>query len=532
MNRKHRSRIFERSMSLLLSFAVMTACMPLMTGIAFAEDADTPEMEDTVAYLVNEDGTETEISEEELEELRENSVSEIPEDIEVVLGDDVTDDIAGGMFFDDEGAEPLEEDGILLFAADDEAEAGTEEDGMAVIEEEAAGNEDADRDVLAAASDDASPKESAGEEEPDLDGGNVEQLSMPGLLEMMKVSADEAAPDSDDLLCAADSINYKEAGNIPKKYHNLTITQSGSTVTVKGEVKSPWSLAYLFVDGDSVTLSGQTVNKKINMNNYDTGYHTVALGVINPTDSLADIIGKKYLVTNKITERPGYNGVFEVYSKYFDYYPYDMGGNNASGRLYMEYSSNGGKTWQRTGYMQRNSIKLYIQQAYSISGLKAKTTYKTRIRYGEYATYSTNYAGDGKSYFFGGPVRNTTTITTGAASKPKIKSVKAKAVKIKYHKVRHYGKYTGVYLYTEKFYTCKIKVTVKLKKKPGTKGLFINGVWVKGNKKTYSKTFKPYPNYYAKHPRGRYKYSVTICSGMDKNWGGYSPTWSKKKKLS
>ena len=89
-----------------------------------------------------------------------------------------------------------------------------------------------------------------------------------------------------------------------------------------------------------------------------------------------------------------------------------------------------------------------------------------------------------------------------------------------------------------RYYTCNLKVTVKLKKKPGTKGLWITlhdgfgqTKWVKGNKKTYTATFKPYPNYFAKKPKGHYKYKVTVQSGQSKSWGGYSPAWSKNKKL-
>ena len=163
---------------------------------------------------------------------------------------------------------------------------------------------------------------------------------------------------------------------------------------------------------------------------------------------------------------------------------------------------------------------------------RGDTIDKTRIRYGQVVTYSTDVAGDGKSYFFGGPVLNTTTIKTGSDTKPAVKSITAKAVNVRYHAVRHYGQYTGVYLYTEKFYTCKIRVTVKLKKKPGTAGMFINGKWVKGNKKTYTKTFSPYPNYYFSHPRGSGKFTVTLRTGQSKKWGGYSPTVSRTKKLS
>ena len=62
----------------------------------------------------------------------------------------------------------------------------------------------------------------------------------------------------------------------------------------------------------------------------------------------------------------------------------------------MEYSANGGKSWQRSGYMQKDGVTSNYRIGYKIGGLKAKTTYKTRIRYGEYVTYQTDVDGDGK----------------------------------------------------------------------------------------------------------------------------------------
>jgi hypothetical protein len=170
----------------------------------------------------------------------------------------------------------------------------------------------------------------------------------------------------------------------------------------------------------------------------------------------------------------------------------------------------------------------YYNQVYKIKGFKKNKKYKTRIRYGVNVEYNL----DEQTYTFYGPTLSTGTFKTGQSKKPAIKSVRAKAVSVKYHRVRHYGPYTGVYLYTEKFYTCKVKVIVKLKKKPGTKGIVVNGRYLKGNKKTYTTTFNPYPNYHKKHPRGRSKFKVTLRSYQSKKYGGYSPTYSKTKKLS
>ncbi len=542
--KKEKHRIMRRLASLMLAMAVTAVLLPSPAEYLYAEASDGAYLEESGSTLPEPadsgavaEGAETGSGEDMLSALPGDETAGLQEDIGV------------DTIPEENNAEGLQEFPAVI---DDPADTGTlEQDGIVAIEEDEDAA-DGDGDVLTAAGEDmiaadeeadelqAAGTKTAAPVDPGLSGGNTEHIDIPVLFEKMGVSSDVPSAGTGDELFAADSINYKTKGNIPSSYHNLTITQSGTTVKVTGTVAQPWSLAYLYVDGTEVaSLSGQSVNSTINMNNYATGYHTVALGVLNYTDKIADIIGKKYIVSNTITAKPGYNGVFEVYSNYLNYFPYDMAGNNAAGNLYMEYIPSGGKTWARSGYMKRNSIKLYIQQSYSIKGLRPNTVYHTRIRYGTYATYSTGWGGDGKSYFFGGPVRNTTMIKTGVASKPAIKSVQVKAVNIKYHKVRHPGYYNYVggtlfwhSAYTEKFYTCNVKITVKLKKKPGTKGLWINGKFVQGNKKTYTAKFTPYPNYYAKRPRGRYKYLVSICTGQDAKWGGYSPLYQKNKKYS
>lgn len=228
-----------------------------------------------------------------------------------------------------------------------------------------------------------------------------------------------------------------------------------------------------------------------------------------------------------ITDRPTYAGVFEVYSTYLIYAPYNIGWSNRAYDLYMEYSADGGKTWARTGYMRANWIQLATDQRYQINGLLPNHYYVTRIRYGEW---------DGNQLILG-PAVGTGTYKTGPAKAPAVKSITCKAVKVKRHKVRHpagYYWYGSVLVYqkawTEKYYTYKVKVTVKLKKKPGTAGLWINGKFCKGNKKKYTATFTPQINYSAKKPKGR-KWGVVIASYQNKSYGGYSPLIQKKKKL-
>ena len=88
---------------------------------------------------------------------------------------------------------------------------------------------------------------------------------------------------------------------------------------------------------------------------------------------------------------------------------------------------------------------------------------------------------------------------------------------------------SGRVIEVEKYYTYKLKVTVKLKKKPGTKGIWINGKFVKGNKKKYTVTL-PGSSYSAKKPKGK-KFKVGICSYQGKSFGGLSPLYQKKLKI-
>lgn len=256
---------------------------------------------------------------------------------------------------------------------------------------------------------------------------------------------------------------------------------------------------------------------------------TLAFGIIPFMNTEAYAEGYQY-------PAPNYNGSFEAYSTYFNYAPFTLGGGNNpnwltsfySPRLYMEYSADGGKTWNKSGYMQYNSITSISSQRYRIGGLKPNTWYKTRIYYGD--AYGNRIS----------PYRDTTTFKSGMSSKPAIKKVTAKAVNVKFHKTTRPGYYywTGYsYIWMKpvkmRYYTYNVKVTVRLKKKPGTAGIWVNGRWLPGNKKKYTTKFKiAYPyNMSVKKPRGRVKYTVSVQTGQSKAYGGYSPTWKKRMKL-
>jgi len=554
MRKKVKKMIIRRAAPFAAALTVAALCVCASAGMTCAKETAADPGEETIAFLVNEDGSETQISQESLAQLRENSMPEIPDVIDVIVDDpdqgfslypDMSGDGTDDLITADEDAEYEE----LLYAADSDVsdfavEEMTDEENVFENEETApdpAKETDAEGLIVDEPAQETDAYADAAEENnvPLWGDGNVERMDFRALIgrkgplsNVYDAIAGEAAGMEGKTLLAGNTASV--TGAVGSGYYNINITQSGSLVTVTGTINAPYSFYGLFVDTTLVSpVTGGSVNQTVNMDKFPTGYHTVCLGIIqNGVEQIMDVVGRKFMVSNILVERPSYNGRFEVYSNYFVYYPYNMALENQEGKLYIEYSANGGKTWETFGYMQANMIKLYIEQAWKIVGLRPKTKYLTRIRYGVSVTYSEASFGDGNSYIFYGPALNTTTIRTGAAKGPAIRSVTAKAVNVKYHQIRHYGRYTGVYLYTERFYTCRIKVTVKLKRKPGTNGLFINGAWLRGNKKTYSKVFSPYPNYYVKHPRGHYRYSVSIRSGQSGVWGGYSPTRAKNPKLS
>ena len=540
MSRMNRHRITGKLVSIGLAMAVTMSLMPISVGSVYAEEDGLDYRavaEDLVA--VEDVAAAEDEAVEEYTDPGEDVAVELPDDADIESVDIETEDYAAS-------GEVLAPEELLDYSVDEDA--SLEEDGILEDEGAAVYAEETEADIMLDASGEVMPETTDSDEE--NTGGNVERLYIPSVFEKMGVSLDESSADAKGLLYAAGNTDFNYAGYISSDKYNLTITSSGNMAVINGTISSPWSAAAVYVDGVQVSELSGTVRKftnySFNLSSYvGTGYHTVMVVVrYKKTDGsyTVDLVGKKRMICNTITDRPNSNGVFDVYSSYFNYYPYGSFGNLA-GNLYMEYSANGGRSWQRSGYMKYNMITTASSQGYKIGGLRAKTTYRTRIRYGTYATYLKDNGGDGKSYFFGGPVLNTTTIKTGSSSKPKIKSVTLKATKVKYHKLRWPGYYNVVggsvfwhNSYVEKFYTAKVKVTVKLKKKPGTNGVFISLLgqtkWKKGNKKKYTVTFTPTYNYWVKNPRsGKYKLQVQVYSGQNSSWGGYSPVYSKKKKV-
>lgn len=347
-------------------------------------------------------------------------------------------------------------------------------------------------------------------------------------------------PDSKDLKSLFSMKNIGAGG----EYCKVT-TSSKCVASIKGKVGGGDVFAGVYIDNfyDSSMILGPkssgmlkpTIDVKISLKNYSVGFHT--LYVVTTDRAKGDGQFRWFEVNDvlrNITDKPNYKGSFDVYSKYANYYPYSSMWTNTEYPLFIEYKGKKQKKWKRYGPMKSNAVQLYSSQGFKVKGFKANKKYKTRIRYGQYENTSKN-----KTILNLGPVKKTASIKTGKAKKPAVKSIGVKAVNVRFHKVKHpgYWNYVGGYAfwhppYTEKFYTTNIKITVKLKKKPGAKGIMINGKRRKGNKKTYTYKYRPYPNYFVKRPpKGMKKYTVRVWSYQSSKYGGYSPIYKTKKKI-
>lgn len=156
--------------------------------------------------------------------------------------------------------------------------------------------------------------------------------------------------------------------------------------------------------------------------------------------------------------------------------------------------------------------------------IKANHTYKAKVCYAKEVTWN------GSTYYLYGPDSNEVTLKTGKSGQPPIKSVKIKATKVKKTKLITHAHWnaSGKWIpYSEDYiWTTTIKVTVKMKKKPGTKGLLIGDKKVKGNKKTYTASFQQSGKLKGK------KFTISICTYNDAKVNGYGKIVKKKVKVS
>lgn len=483
MKRMQNTALFRKGLALILALLTGVSFMPLLGGAAYAAETSPTQSEAAAAETPAEPAaTEADTQDPAAPDITVEEVTDLPD---IDLTDQAGEAEAAG-----------EPDAAVLTDIPD-ADEQEDADGQAAVIEAAEAPADADA--------------AAG----DADEDNAQPAALEGS-EPIEETMDAPAPEAPDLTKAV------------KKGVSYTVTTRDATgiTNVRGSIASAGlagtGLVYhsVYVDDYFVTSLSNTTsfNININMKNYAVGYHTIRVYLYHPTEGLF-YDDCKYIPTY-IYGRPGNSaGSYQVYSKYMDY---NSGTNSysldRSCSLYMQYRKGSGK-WYTCGPMAAYTT-------YKKAGLTPNKKYQTRLYYAKSVTYN------GRNYVFSGLPRGyvskIVTVKTGKNKIPPIKSVTVKATKVKKHKIRHYGYYTGVYLYTEIYYTYKLKITVKMKKKPAAKGLNICGKNVKGNKKKYTATFGTFTS--TSKPRGK-KATVTVYSYQSKTYGGYSKLYKKSKKV-
>lgn len=297
---------------------------------------------------------------------------------------------------------------------------------------------------------------------------------------------------------------------------------------VSFQIKTATTSSYitkLIVNNTKYTISGRPTNTTVdvNMKEYGPSYCPIKVEYYKNGTKTTGVL---LYVPVSIYYTPSAGSISGVYHNYLDYfYPadYRMTNSYPSGHgVFIDISPNGGASWPST-YGPIGAV-----QSKQITGLASNTNYTLRSYYAV-AVYNPD---DGKYYLAQGTdtgsVLNLGTYRTGVGSTVAVKSIKVKAYKVKKKKQRVYGYYTGLYLGSTKYYKYKLKIIIKLKKKPDTPYIWINGKTYKGNKKKYTVNLGSFTSY--SKPKGK-KYTVAIYKFFDGSYGGYSPMYTKVKKI-
>lgn len=303
---------------------------------------------------------------------------------------------------------------------------------------------------------------------------------------------------------------------------NVSFNKKTGKATVSGTATGD-TFCGLYVDGSKTgnSISGQKTfsGAVIDMKNYDVGFHTISAELTNHDA----VVIYNYAVPTYIYGKPSVKRAnFTTTSKCFTF---ENSGNyyskDSSCKVYLDYKKKGGKWKNNYGPVDNYSSGTKKK-------LKPNTWYYVRGHYGKKVKYN------GKTYFFSGKTvgykSGSAKIKTGKKKKPAVKSIKiTKAKQFSQSYTYTTTIYIGGYGYSTVHYVTQwytsFKVTVKLKKKPGTAGIYIGNVRKKGNKKTYTHNFTVYGKQKGK------KLKVEVRSYQNAVYKGYSPKCTKTVKV-
>ena len=268
-------------------------------------------------------------------------------------------------------------------------------------------------------------------------------------------------------------------------------------------------------------ISGEkSFTYKLDTKQFDIGYHTLSVKLYSGEIINFPNAFPTFIYDNNLTIKKNTNFLYTG-SNYVVFTP-DFWVNDDNG-ISLGVQIGKGDEWGDVYGNFKSYVGQKITKLNSNTNLKPDTEYKIRIFYYKNTTYG------GKTYTFKSDFSNVVTFKTGKEKAPSIKSISAKCISQKKHAIGNsaYWDANGVFhpAYHAKIWQTKYKVTVKLKKKPGTKGIYIGGKKVKGNKKTYTVTFTDSGKLKGK------KLKIGVLSYNDNEIGAYSPSVAKSVKI-
>ncbi|MBQ3281379.1 MAG: hypothetical protein IJH41_03120 [Eubacterium sp.] len=306
--------------------------------------------------------------------------------------------------------------------------------------------------------------------------------------------------------------------------------KSSHIVTVSGSVSGD-VFDDLYIDNDACDagISGMSsfYGVKIDMKKFGVGIHTLYAKLRNHSDEGFWLV-YEYGIPTYIYKKPSikYSEFLTTYNHVA--YHYTGSGYDYCG-VFFDWKKKGGKWSKLVGPVSTSSSE-YTRES---KKLKASTNYVVRTYFGKIVKYG------GQNILISGAETNkyssSKTVKT-AGKKLSIKSAKISGVSQKKRKVTgwywgytrdpYYGTWNYSLIYgTRTIVTTKFKITVTLKKKPGTAGIYIGTHRIKGNKKKYSTDF----NLEGKYKGKKVKFSFN--SYQSSKYTSNSPYTRKKIKI-
>ena len=318
-------------------------------------------------------------------------------------------------------------------------------------------------------------------------------------------------------------------------YIDCSLDSKTGKLTVSGKTTDKFVGLY-YADKYIKALNGTTFNTVIdtkeNVEEYGVGYHSLYAKCSNGNY----VYASKAPPTN-IYEKPSIKKNSDYFSTGYNYIcfrpfftvPKDVHtGDYIFGKIYIQLYDTKTKKWGDV-YGPFDSYEIAKTQYFKGNPKKGGTKIQPNRKYKVRAFYAKTTKYGTQSYPFIGPYSNTVTVKTGKGTKPAVKSITVKAVSTKKVKLIQHAHWdvSGKWIpYKESYtWTTKYKVTVKLKKKPGTTGIMIGSKKIKGNKTKYTATFEDPGKLKGK------KIKVAVCTYNDSATGAYGKLYTKKVKM-